>query len=222
MPQHKRPVFSRFYGFIAPHMDNGGLGEHRRRLVDGLSGDVVDVGAGSGLNFLHYPPEVSRVVAVEPAPYLSRLAAGRASQTLLPAYVVEGVAERLPFEDGSFDAAVFSLVLCSVRDQQAALAEILRVLRPGGELRFLEHVRADACALRIVQHVVDRTLWPLLVGGCHTSRDTTSAISKAGFEIGTLERFRFPEFSPIPSSPHIRGSATRRGLGHPAAVAGEG
>ena len=120
------------------------------------------------------------------------------------------MADRLPVDDGAVDAAVVSLVLCSVPDQAAALAELHRALRPGGELRFFEHVAADTPGLLRVQAVVDRTLWPLLCGGCHTGRDTVAAIGAAGFAVEEVDRFRFPPAGPpAPATPHALGRARR-------------
>src|SRR5262249_48670917 len=116
----------------------------------------------------------------------------------------------LPAADGAFDAAVASLMLCSVPDQQRALAEMRRVVRPGGELRFFEHVQATTPGLRRVQNALDATVWPGRRGGCHTSRDTAAAIAAAGFAVKELDRFPFPPARiPQPSSPHILGTAIR-------------
>lgn len=117
------------------------MAEQRRATVDGLTGRVLEVGAGGGLMFTHYPRGVTAVVATEPEPYLRRRAELAARRAPAPVTVGDAVAERLPFADGEFDAVVFALVLCSVRDQAAALAEARRVLAPGGQVRFLEHVR---------------------------------------------------------------------------------
>ncbi|TDO33965.1 methyltransferase family protein [Kribbella sp. VKM Ac-2527] len=191
-------------------MDRQGADEHRRRLMDGLSGRVVEVGAGEGGNFAHYPAEVSEVVAVEPEPYLRAKASSRAQDVTVSVRVVDGSAERLPVEDRSADAVVASLVLCSVTDQQRALSEACRVLRPGGELRFYEHVAAPGGSrLARVQRVADLTLWPLLMGGCHVGRDTATAIATAGFDIEEIDRFDFPPDQPSPASPHILGRAVR-------------
>ncbi|MFN2494864.1 MAG: class I SAM-dependent methyltransferase [Pseudonocardiaceae bacterium] len=208
------PIFARCYAVLSPAMDRGGVIEHRRRLLAGLTGDVVEIGVGNGLNFAHYPTSVTRVVAIEPEPHLRELARRAAVQAPVPIEVRDGVAEQLPVEDSSVDAAVACLMLCSVSDQQAALREMYRVVRPGGQLRFLEHVRAARGPLRHVQHLVDTTCWPLLFGGCHTGRDTVAAVTAAGFTLQHLERFRVPATGvPHPASPHVLGTAIRP---HPA------
>lgn len=205
-----RPIFARFFAWAAPAMDQGGMAEHRERLVAGLSGRVIEIGAGNGLNFPHYPITVTKVVAVEPEPHLRRLAEQQVAGAPVPIRVTAGSADELPAEDGSFDAAVYSLVLCTVPDQPRALGEAYRVVRPGGELRFLEHVRAEGRGWQTTQRVLDATVWPLLMGGCHTHRDTGTAIESAGFAIRTLDRIRFPSPGPpMPTSPHIIGSAIR-------------
>ncbi len=119
-----------------------GIGSYRDELLEGLSGRVVEVGPGNGANFGHYPASVTEVIAVEPEPFLRAKAIRAAEQVTVSVTVQPGTAERLDLPDGSMDAAVFSLVLCSVRDPTAALAEIRRVLKPHGEVRFLEHVRS--------------------------------------------------------------------------------
>ncbi|WP_298460239.1 class I SAM-dependent methyltransferase [uncultured Cellulomonas sp.] len=206
----RRPVFARLYSRLSPAMDRRGVADHRRRLLTGVAGRVVEVGAGDGLNFAHYPPTVSTVVALEPEPYLRRRAGERAVEASVAVEAVDAAAEQIPAADGSVDAVVTSLVLCSVRDQDVVLAEIRRVLRPGGELRFYEHVAApDGGRLRRVQRVVDATVWPHLAGGCHTGRDTEAAIVAAGFVIDEVDRFRFPPSVTSPAAPHILGRAHR-------------
>ncbi|MFG3344344.1 class I SAM-dependent methyltransferase [Streptomyces sp. NPDC048018] len=212
-PVRPHPVFARFYAGVAgPALQRAGIDAHRRRLLAGLTGEVLEAGAGNGLNFPHYPPDVTRLVAVEPEPTLRALAERQAREAPVPVELKDGRAEELPFPDASFDAAVVCLTLCSVADQRAALAELHRVLRPGGQLRFFEHVRADTPAMRRVQRVLDATVWPRLAGGCHTGRDTGSAIAAAGFTLTAVDRFVFPETRvPVPAGTHILGTAVRGG-----------
>ncbi|MFD3523993.1 class I SAM-dependent methyltransferase [Streptomyces sp. NPDC058653] len=205
------PLFARFYARMSVAADSkGGISAHRAELLSGLSGRVVEVGAGNGLNFTHYPAAVSEVVAIEPERSLRRLAVGAAMRAEVSVDVRPGTAEALPVEDQGFDAAVTSLVLCTVRDVPQALAEIRRVLRPGGELRFFEHGLAPERGLAAVQRVLDRTVWPKLFGGCHTARDTLAAIREAGFEFGAYRSLRVPETGPrTPTSPCVLGVAYR-------------
>ena len=203
------PLFARMYDRMSVAEEAKGAAKHREELLADLSGRVVEVGAGNGLNFAHYPPSVSEVVAVEPEPYLRARAERAAQDAKVPVRVVPGAAERLPADDGSFDAAVASLVLCSVRDQPRALAEIFRVLKPGGELRFYEHVRSHRPGFARFQRRVD-IVWPHLGGGCHTSRATDEAIQQAGFVVERCRRFAFrPSFVDLPVTPHILGAARR-------------
>jgi ubiquinone/menaquinone biosynthesis C-methylase UbiE len=203
------PVFSRVYSkLLVKGFDQGGGSELRQRLLADLFGEVVEVGAGDGANFRHYPAAVTRVVAVEPDPYLRHRAFRAAAEAGERFEVVDGDAARLPMPDASVDAVVFALVLCSVPDQAAALAEARRVLRPDGRLALLEHVQAhEPGAVRRVQGVLDRTVWPHLFGGCHLGRDTVAAVERAGFDFVDLDRFRFPEGSRAPMSPAVLGTA---------------
>lgn len=187
--------------------EKAGAAAHRDELLADLRGTVVEVGAGSGLCFAHYPTTVTEVLAVEPEPYFRQMATEAAASVPTAVRVVAGSAEHLPAGDGTFDAAVASLVLCSVPDQKAALAEIRRVLRPGGELRFYEHVRAVDTRLARWQDRVDR-IWPRLGAGCHANRDTVEAIESAGFVVETYRRFDFrPGIVVQVVAPHVIGSA---------------
>ena len=203
------PIFARLYGRFAPAAEEVGAAAHRDELLAGLTGRVIEIGAGSGLCFSHYPTSVTEVVAIEPEPHLRQLAEQAAQCGPVPVRVVEGTAEKLPADDGSFDAAVVSLVLCSVPDQRRSLVEAHRVLRSGGQLRFYEHVRSEEPRLARHQDRVD-WIWPHLGGGCHANRDTGAAISEAGFRIEQCRRFEFRPCAILALvSPHIIGEAVR-------------
>lgn len=207
----RHPVFARVYSSVVARVGRRlGLDELRRRLVAGLSGEVLEVGVGPGDSFAFYPTGVTRLVAVEPEPYLRRRAEAAARTAPVPVEVRADEADALDLPDDSVDAVVFSLVLCSVPDQHAALAEAARVLRPGGELRLLEHVRAHEPGLgRRLQPVLDATVWPRLFGGCHCGRDTVAAVRRAGFDTAGLQAFHFPEGARGVEASSIIGSAPR-------------
>ena len=209
-PRTKRhPVFARWYPSRAAAADRAGFSAYRERLLSGLSGRVLELGAGSGLNFAYYPAAVERVVALEPEPRLRELALAAAREAPVPVEVVDGDATDLSPFAGRFDAAVCSLVLCSVPDQRAALAQLRAVLRPHeddavGEVRLLEHVRADGGGLGVLQRMLDATVWPLIGAGCHCSRDVVPALAGAGLATKSVERFSFPPNGPtLPTSPHV-------------------
>ncbi|MFJ3234190.1 class I SAM-dependent methyltransferase [Streptomyces sp. NPDC086787] len=211
-PVH-HPLFARCYARISTRAETRyGMAAMRHRLLAGLSGRVIEIGAGNGLNFAHYPAAVSEVVAIEPERLLRRLAVQNALRGDVPVDVVPGAAEALPVKSEAFDAVVLSLVLCSVRDVPRALAEVRRVLRPGGEVRFLEHGRGGGPAMAFVQHALDRTLWPALTGGCHLTRDPVTALRTGGFELGPYRRVLLPERGPtLPTSYCVLGTAWRPG-----------
>jgi ubiquinone/menaquinone biosynthesis C-methylase UbiE len=201
------PIFARVYARFAQMSERRGGAEHRQRLLVGLGGRVIELGAGSGANFPHYPTSVSEVVAVEPERYLRERAQRAAAAAKVPISVEPGDAERLPGETATFDAGVVALVLCTVPDQRSALAELFRVIRPGGELRFYEHVLAEDRLEARFQRIADATLWPRVAGGCHLARDTATAIQQAGFVLEKCERFNFSPAGFLP--PHILGIARR-------------
>jgi SAM-dependent methyltransferase len=203
------PIFARLWSLMSRH-EPAEIRRHRDELLAGLSGRVIELGAGVGSNFAHYPATVTEVVAVEPEPYLRERARAAAARAAARIEVVDGDADHLPAEDGSFDAAVACLVLCTVPDQARALAELRRVLRRGGELRFYEHVRSDRPVLALSPRAVDRVFWPRAFGGCHTARDTPSAIEAAGFEVEDQRRMWVnPLPIAFPVAPHAIGRARR-------------
>jgi ubiquinone/menaquinone biosynthesis C-methylase UbiE len=181
------------------------LGRWRADLLRDLSGEVLEVGAGTGSTLGLYPKAVTRLVMAEPDPHMRRKLLEKRGTI----EVSDAPAEKLPFDQASFDAVVCSLVLCSVRDQAAALAEIARVLRPGGRLLFLEHVAADGKPERLKWQGRIEPLWKHLMGNCHLTRRTEAAIAAAGLDIETIQRESIRKALPI-VRPSIRGVARKR------------
>jgi len=203
------PLCARLYVKQAEAAESSGLADQRRRMLDGLAGRVVEIGAGNGMNFHHYPAQVTSVEAFEPDPYLRRFATDAADEAAVPIHVGDAPAEDVPLEGSSVDAAVASLVLCSVKDLDRAIAELHRVVKPGGELRFNEHVRSDHPFKGALQRVADTTVWPTLSGGCHLGRETGVALEDGGFKIEHVERFGFRVGGLDPPKRHLLGVARR-------------
>ena len=208
-PTWDRPWFARAYRRAAVVADRRGAEAHRRELLAGLNGRVLELGVGCGLNFRHYPATVRDVIAVEPERGLRAAAENEARHAAARVRVTEGRAEALPCADASVDAVVASLVLCSVADLGVALEEIRRVLQPTGRLRFYEHVRSSARLVARLQHAADR-FWPQLAGGCHIGRDTPAAIGDAGFAVASLRGFTFRPVPWAPAASFVIGEAYRR------------
>ena len=176
--------FASFYDRLSRSMERGTMGRMRPRLLEGIAGDVVEIGAGTGLNFPHYPPS-ARVIAFEPDPHMLR----RAREHVTPGIDLrQAPGERIPLDDASADVVVSTLVLCTVDSQEQSLAEIRRVLRPGGELRFIEHVRSTGVFGRVQD--ISQPVWGQFSGGCHWNRRTEEAIAAAGFAFRTIEHTR--------------------------------
>lgn len=206
-PRVSNPLFARIYPRINAYAEAHGALEHRRELLAHTSGTILEVGAGTGANFSHYPQQVRHVIAVEPEPRLRAIAERAATQAAVPVEVREGEAGALPVPDGSVDGVVASLVLCTLPDVPRALAEMRRILRPGGRLHFYEHVKASEHRLARRQRILN-VIWPIIGGGCSLTRDTEQAIIDAGFELETVRRFDFlVNGRTTPSSPNIIGIA---------------
>jgi ubiquinone/menaquinone biosynthesis C-methylase UbiE len=189
MPQG-HPIFAVFYRWFGALGDRGEAAARRRRLLADAEGVVVEIGAGTGLNFPHYPAGLE-VVATEPDPHMLKAARKAARKAKAKVTVQQATAEALPLPSGSVDTVVATLVLCSVPDQAAALAEADRVLKPGGRLLLLEHVRASDPALARKQDRRERTQ-VRFAGGCHPNRDTLRAVVAAGFQADAVERVTLP------------------------------
>jgi SAM-dependent methyltransferase len=200
------PFFARVWPIFAKH-EFTAIRELRRENLAGLSGRVLEVGAGAGTNFAFYQDSVTQVTAVEPEPRLRVLARAAAAQAPVPVVLSGETAEEVCAEP--FDAVVCSLVLCSVRDPGWVLRRLHSLIRPGGQLRYLEHV-ASAGGQGRLQRFVDSTFWPRLLGNCHTHRDTERAIAAAGFQVDVSRReWTAPRWLPWPVSELALGRAHR-------------
>ena len=186
-------LFAALYDWMLKGSEEAGLHEKRGALLRDASGRTLEIGAGTGLNMDLYPDAARPLVLTEPEEPMARRLRERAGSR---AEVVDAGADRLPFEDDSFDTVVSTLVLCTVPDQAAALREIRRVLKPGGRLLFLEHVRSDASGTAKWQ---DRLtpVWRFMGRGCHPNRDTAAAMRSAGYEFERLDQDRLPKAPPI-------------------------
>jgi ubiquinone/menaquinone biosynthesis C-methylase UbiE len=204
------PLFARFYDRMIAGTERAGLAEMRRRLLSSASGRVLELGAGTGHNLEYYTDAVTELVLAEPDPNMAKLLRERLDREGTAAgqvSVIEASAEELPFDDGSFDVVVATLVLCTVEDPVRALAETRRVLVEGGRFLYLEHVRSNRRGLARWQDWLERP-WGLFAGGCHPNRATDQLLASAGFWIDSLERDRLPKAPPL-IRPVIRGVAVR-------------
>jgi len=197
-------AFAALYDRGLKATEENGLRDMRREVLSGASGRTVDLGAGTGVNLDLYPEAVSELVMVEPDPHMIKQlrakAAGRGEVE-----IVEASAQELPFADDSFDTAVFTLVLCTVPDPELALREAARVLRPGGKLLFIEHVRADEAGLAGWQDRLEKP-WRFLADGCHCNRDTVAMIEASPLRIERVNQGQLPKAPPI-VRPLVSGSA---------------
>ena len=200
--------FSSLYDSLFKAAEENGLREMRRQALSPASGRTLDVGAGTGLNLGLYPAAVSELVLVEPDPHMLRQLREKVSESTTAAEVVDAPAESLPFDDDSFDTVAFTLVLCTVPRPEKSLQEAARVLEPGGQLLFLEHVRAEDPGLARWQDRLERP-WHFIGGGCHCNRDTVATIEATpGLKLDAVQTGELPKAPPI-VKPLVRGSAIR-------------
>lgn len=189
--------------FLAP-AEEAGIADMRRALVGELRGDVVEIGAGTGLNLQHYPAQMASLTLVEPTPEMATHLRRRVARLRPGTTILEASADALPLDDRSVDSVVSTLVLCTVADPSAALAEIRRVLRPGGSLVVLEHVATDT-GWRHAQRLLNPA-WKVFARGCHLTRDTKALLADAGFDTSGIIEGNMPGLPWTTAS--IRGIAT--------------
>ncbi len=202
-------AFSALYDSMLKGTEEAGLRERRREVLAAARGRTIDIGAGTGANLGLFPEGLEGIVMAEPDPHMVKRLRRKVADSGTEAEVVEAGAERLPFGDDSFDTAVFTLVLCTVPDPAVALAEAARVLRPGGQLLFLEHVRAEDPGLARWQDRFERP-WRFVGDGCHCNRDTPATIEASPLKLESVERGELPKSPPI-ARPLAWGRATAPG-----------
>jgi SAM-dependent methyltransferase len=217
-------LFASFYDRALKASEENGLGEMRRALLAGARGRVVEIGAGTGVNLDLYGPEVEDLTLVEPDPHMGaklrdRLAdrearpparadargPSSAADSAPPTRLVAAPAEKTPFADDTFDTAVATLVLCTVPDPVAAIAELSRVLKPGGRLLFIEHVRAEDPSTARWQDRLEKP-WRFMADGCYCNRDTEATLAASSFQIDKITQGKLPKAMPI-VRPLISGTA---------------
>jgi ubiquinone/menaquinone biosynthesis C-methylase UbiE len=198
-------AFAALYDRVLKGTEEAGLRERRREVLSAASGRTIEIGAGTGANVGLFPDAVTELVMSEPDPHMGKRLRRHIAEARSPAQLIESPAERLPFEDSSFDTAVFTLVLCTVPDPAAALREAARILKPGGKLLFVEHVRGEDGLARW-QDRLERP-WKFFADGCHCNRDTVATIEASPFALETVERGELPKAAPL-VKPAAWGSAT--------------
>lgn len=199
-------AFAAIYDRVLADTERAGLAERRRALLSQAHGAVLEIGAGTGANLDKYPGTVTDLVLLEPEQPMARRLADHLSRATVPARIVSSPAESIPFADDTFDFAVSTLVLCTVNDPARALSELKRVLKPGGRLLFLEHVRSEDPGVARWQDRI-HPLWVRIGHGCHCNRSTLELIGAGGFSIEGVEHGRMPKAPPF-VRPMIDGSAS--------------
>jgi ubiquinone/menaquinone biosynthesis C-methylase UbiE len=199
-------IFARFYDRCMASTEDAGLADRRRALLSGAQGSVIEIGAGTGANLAQYPVGLTELVLVEPEKPMAERLQQHLGRIASPVRIVQAPAEAIPLPDNSFDFAVATLVLCTVRDPQQVLSELRRVLKPGGRLLFIEHVRAEDPNTAKWQDRV-QPLWLRIGHGCHCNRATLELIQASGFVVESVEHGRLPKAAPI-VKPMIAGVAS--------------
>lgn len=202
-------AFAALYDLGLKATEEAGLGRMRAELLAGAKGRTIELGAGTGINLDLYPEAVEELVLIEPDAHMAKRLRERLSHSPRAATIVEAPAERLPCESAGFDTAVATLVLCTVPDPVAAVAELERVLKPGGRLLFIEHVRAEDPALAGWQDRLEKP-WRFLGDGCHCNRNTLATLAASRLQLGAVEHGQMPKAPPI-VRPLVRGSAVLAG-----------
>jgi ubiquinone/menaquinone biosynthesis C-methylase UbiE len=201
----RRRLFAAVYDAVSKGSEAAGMREERHQLLASAQGATIEIGAGTGLNLEHYPDAVTRLVLVEPDKHMRRKLGERLTASGREAEVVDAPAEKLPFPDGTFDTAVVTWVLCSVPNQEAALAEIARVLKPHGRFLFIEHVRSDDPKVAKKQDRI-RPIYNIV--GCNPNRSTLAAIESSPLTVETVKHGEVPK-APKVERPMIVGTARR-------------
>jgi Methylase involved in ubiquinone/menaquinone biosynthesis len=205
MPGHR--LFAALYDrVVIAGPERAGLREMRAQLLTEARGRVLELGAGTGLNLAHYGEQVTELVLSEPDPHMAKRLRQRAEAIQIPSEVVETGAERLPFDDHSFDTIVATLVFCTVDNPPTAVSEAARLLKPDGQLLLIEHVRADEGSQRAFWQDRFERPWGWLGAGCHPNRDTAAAL-EASFDVSALQPGEMPGKAPPIVKPLIRGTA---------------
>jgi SAM-dependent methyltransferase len=184
-------VFAAMYDRVLRPSEEHGLADIRRRTLAGLSGTVLEIGAGTGLNLGKYPDEVDTLIACEPTPEMAEHLRARADEFDHDLDIRDAVAEALPFPDDSVDHAVSTLVLCTVDDLDQSCGELARVIRPGGTLRLVEHIGPADGFLGGVQRTIEPA-WKVGARGCRLTRDPREALAAAGFDVSNLQEGTMP------------------------------
>jgi ubiquinone/menaquinone biosynthesis C-methylase UbiE len=195
------------YDRMTAASEEAGMRDMRRQVVSQARGRTLELGAGTGLNLVHYGPEVTELVLLEPDSHMGAKLREKVEASGRDARIVTSSAEQLPFEDESFDTVLGTLVLCTIPDHERAIAEVARVLKPGGRMLFLEHVRSDDPGLARWQDRL-RPVWQFVAVGCQCNRDTLAAIERSPLTVDRARRGKLPKAPPL-VRPTIEGVATK-------------